>query len=140
MPAIEDLPRMASFAAWVSACEPGLGWPEGTFLKAYRENIKRAADTVVDDDPVASAIIKWVDSYPEDNPVWQGSAGEALTNLNAIVGHSAQLKKNWPGSPQGLANRFRALAPILARRDIRVANGGLLEGRTQWKIWRGPTQ
>lgn len=131
-----DLPRMAGFATWVAACEPGLGWPEGTFLTAYRENIRRAADVVVDADPVASAIIKWVESFPEDNPVWEGSTGEALTVLNASVGHSAQQKKGWPGSPQRLANRFRSLAPTLERLGIKVASSRILEGRPQWKLWR----
>jgi hypothetical protein len=135
-----DLPRMAGFANWVTACEPGLGWSEGTFFQAYRENIRLAADTVVDTDPVASAVIKWVDGLPESQPIWEGSAGEALTNLNAIVGHSAQQKKGWPSSPQRLANRFRTLAPTLAKLGIQVANGRLLEGRAQWKVWREPPQ
>jgi hypothetical protein len=95
-----------------------------------------AADTVVDTDPVASAVIKWVEGFPDSQPVWEGPAGEALTNLNAIVGHSAQQKKGWPGSPQRLANRLRALAPILARLGVRVASSRLLEGRPLWKIWR----
>jgi hypothetical protein len=135
-----DLPRMAGFATWVAACEPGLGWSEGTFLQAYWENIRLAADTVVETDPVASAVIKWVEKFSQDQPIWEGPASEALTNLNAIVGHSAQQKKGWPGSPQGLANRFRALAPILARRGVQVTSSRLLEGRPQWKIWRGPVQ
>jgi hypothetical protein len=135
-----DLPRMAGFATWVAACEPGLGWSDGTFLRAYQENIRLAADTVVETDPVASAVIKWVEKFPQDQPIWEGPAGEALTNLNAIVGHSAQQKKGWPGSPRGLANRFRALAPTLARRGVQVTSSRLLEGRPQWKIWHGSVQ
>jgi hypothetical protein len=131
-----DLPRMAGSTVWVAACEPGLGWSEGTFLQAYRENIRLAANTVVDTDPVASAVVKWVDEFPEGQPVWEGPASEALTNLNAIVGHSAQQKKGWPSSPQRLVNRFRILAPTLARLGVRVASGRLLDGRAQWKVWQ----
>jgi hypothetical protein len=135
-----DLPRMAGFTAWVAACEPGLGWPEGTFLAAYRTSITAIADVVADADPVASAIVKWVNQFPADQPVWEGSAEEALTNLVAQVGHSAQLKKAWPGSPRKLVNRLRALAPTLARLGIRIVSGRVLEGRTQWKVWRDAVQ
>jgi hypothetical protein len=134
-----DLPRMAGFATWVAACEPGLGWAEGTFLDAYWENIKRAADTVVDADPIASAVLKWVDGFPDDT-FWEGSAGEALTNLAAIAGHSAQQKKGWPRSPRGLTNRFRALAPALAHLGIRVEAVRILDGRPQWRMGREPAR
>jgi hypothetical protein len=132
-----DLPRMAGFATWVAACEPGLGWSEGTFLRAYRENIRLAADTVIATDPVASAVVKWVEGLSEDHPVWEGPAGEALTCLNAIVGHALQKTKGWPTSPQRLANRLRALVPTFARLGVQVKDGRLLDGRIQWKIWQG---
>jgi hypothetical protein len=138
MPVIEDLPRMASFAAWVSACEPGLGWPEGTFLKAYRQSIRASADVVADADPVAAAIIKWVEEFSDDQPVWEGPAGAALALLGAIIGHAAQQKKGWPRSPRALTNRFRALAPTLGRLGIRIESGRILEGRPQWRVERAP--
>jgi hypothetical protein len=131
-----DLPRMAGFAVWVAACEPGLGWSEGTFLQAYRENIRLAADTVVDTDSVASVIIKWIDGFPAGQPVWEGSAGDLLAHLNAIAGHSAQQKKSWPRSPRGLTNKFRTLAPVLRRLGVRVESARILDGRPQWRAWR----
>ena len=38
---LNQLPRMADFALWTSACEPAL-WPAGTFARAYAAN-RRAA-------------------------------------------------------------------------------------------------
>jgi len=35
---LDRLPRMADFAAWVTACEPALGWTAGSFLTAYTGN------------------------------------------------------------------------------------------------------
>ena len=131
-----DLPRMASFAAWVAACEPGLGWAEGTFLAAYRKSILMMADVVADADPVAAAIVKWVCEFPADKPIWEGSVGDALAELNNIAGHAAASKKGWPGTPQNLSNRFKTVAPTLRRLGIRIEPGRILEGRTQWKAWQ----
>ena len=98
-----------------------------------------AADTVIDTDPVASAIIKWVERFPEDQPIWEGPAGDALAALNAIVGHSAQNKKGWPSSPRALTNRFRALVPVLSKFGIRASAVRKLDGRPQWRLWREAT-
>lgn len=132
MKPIEDLPRMAGFATWVTACETSLGWAEGTFLKAYRENIRAAADVVADADPVAAAVIEWIKGLPASQPAWEGTTTEALALLNAVAGHAAQSRKGWPASPQRLANRFRALGPTLERLGIRVSNDRILHGRPVW--------
>jgi hypothetical protein len=133
----EDLPRMAGFAALVAACEPGLGWEEGTFLKAYHANIKSVANTVMESDPVAFAIVKWVTSFPGIGSTWTGPAEQALSLINAAAGVSATASKHWPKTARGLVNRFRTLAPYLARFGVTVTSGALLHGRTQWTATRG---
>jgi len=35
---LEESPRMADFAAWVTAAEGALGWETGAFMAAYAEN------------------------------------------------------------------------------------------------------
>jgi hypothetical protein len=40
------LPRMADFAAWVAAAEPGLGWPDDTFARAYTRALRAATFTI----------------------------------------------------------------------------------------------
>jgi hypothetical protein len=133
----DDLPRMAEFAAWVAACEPGLGWTEGTFLTAYRQNITTVANTVIEADPVAVAIVRWTNSFPKDAPRWTGPAEEALALLGHTAGHTAQTQKSWPHSARGLVNRFRTLAPVLARFGVRIESGKLFEGKTRWTVTRG---
>jgi hypothetical protein len=137
MPVPEELPRMAGFAQWVAACEPGLGWAPGTFLRAYHENIQVMANTVMEADPIAFAIVKWAARFPQDKPSWTGTAEEALAKINAVAGHAAQSSTNWPRSPRGLVNRFRTLAPFLVRFGVTAVSGSLLNGRTQWTITQG---
>ena len=52
---LDELPRMADFATWVVACEPGV-FDEGAFLRAYTRNRKGVVRTMMDAEPVASAI------------------------------------------------------------------------------------
>jgi hypothetical protein len=40
---LKQLPRMADFALWATACETVL-WPAGTFMRAYEENRSAAIE------------------------------------------------------------------------------------------------
>lgn len=66
---IEELPRMADLAVWVSACadgeadatededrEGGALWPHHEFMKRYEENRYDAATALADDDPMTDLI------------------------------------------------------------------------------------
>src|ERR1019366_8799618 len=46
------LPRMADFARWVSAAEARLGWPPGSFLRAYETNRADCDLDALEHDPV----------------------------------------------------------------------------------------
>jgi hypothetical protein len=131
-----DLPRMAAFAAWVAAGEPGLGWAEGTFRKAYDANLLTVANTVVEADPVAEAIIKWAEPFAEGVSVWTGYAEEALNIIGGIAGAKVQERKDWPRSARGMGHRFRTLAPVLQKFGIKLEIVELNRGRARWTISR----
>src|SRR5207249_5626813 len=46
-------PRMADFARWVVAAEPGLGWMPGAFAAAYGGNRLESLELALEADPVA---------------------------------------------------------------------------------------
>src|SRR5947209_2715171 len=50
---LDQLPRMADFALWVTACETAL-WPSGTYIRAYAANRRVAIEGTVDADPVGA--------------------------------------------------------------------------------------
>src|SRR5262245_60852252 len=52
---LEELPRMADFALWATACETAF-WPAGTFTQAYQANRRAAIEDLVDADPVAAWV------------------------------------------------------------------------------------
>jgi hypothetical protein len=52
---LNQLPRMADFALWTSACEPAL-WPAGTFTRAYAANRRAAIESIMEADPIATCL------------------------------------------------------------------------------------
>jgi hypothetical protein len=52
---LEELPRMADFSLWATACETAF-WPAGTFTQVYQANRRAAIEDLIDADPVAARI------------------------------------------------------------------------------------
>ena len=52
---LPELPRMADFAKWATACETAF-WPSGTFMAAYNDNLLEVVDTVLEADLVGSTL------------------------------------------------------------------------------------
>jgi hypothetical protein len=75
-----DLPRMATFAKFVTACETAF-WPEGTFAAAFAESAATAGADVLSNDPVAETF----EEFMADKKEWKGTATELLSELEAIV-------------------------------------------------------
>ena len=91
---LERLPRMADFALWASACETAI-WPAGTFWSAYCGNRDEAVDSVIDADPVGSAIRSLVDS----RTAWVGTASTFLAPFPWRSGNGSPRAKLGRGPP-----------------------------------------
>jgi hypothetical protein len=102
-------PRMADFARWVTSCEPGLGVEAGTFLTSYWENRKAAVATSVEFNAVAQAVIALMESQDE----WRGTATQLLGRLNETAPSDLRTRRDWPATPEAVANRLRRAAPDL---------------------------
>lgn len=120
---IDDLPRMADFAAWAVAAEPAFGVPAGTFVEAYRVNRATANTTVLEDSPLSEAVMKLLDAQPK--PFWTGKASELLEELKSHVGEQTLRDKAWPKAANALTNKLRRLEP-----SLRAVGVDIREGRT----------
>lgn len=115
---LDRLPRMADFARFVTACEPGLGFEPGSFLAAYGANQADTTETTFEADPVAVAIR---DMIRNDYPIgWNGSATELLTALNARAGETIKRTRLWPATASSLGNRIDRIAPVLRAQGFAV--------------------
>ncbi len=110
-------PRLADFAKWVTAAEPGLGWEPGTFLAAYGDNRKDVADTTFEADPVAMTINAMVQPLEHG---WTGTATELLAALDDTAPEAVKRQRSWPQTAQGLGNRMDRIAPLLRGKGLHV--------------------
>jgi hypothetical protein len=123
---LANLPRMADFALWATACETAL-WPAGTFGAAYKNNRDDAIEAVIEADPVAAAVR----SLTQTGTVWTGTATDLLVALTKLVGDRVARSKNWPNSPEALSGRVRRAATFLRTGGIEIVFNRLGRGRTR---------
>jgi hypothetical protein len=83
---VKDLPRLAEFATFVSACETAF-WDEGTFLKAFNEAAEANADEVLLGDPVAVALQEFMEEQPavDGQREWKSTATDLLKELEIVI-------------------------------------------------------
>jgi hypothetical protein len=91
---MDNLPRMADFAAWAVAAEPAFGVPTGTFIDAYAVNRAATNTIALDDSPVSGAVIKFLEA--QDEPIWSGTPSELYEELKLRVGDQTLRDKAWP--------------------------------------------
>lgn len=121
---LERAPRMADFARWVVAAEPALGWPTGSFLKAYRGNRDAIHEIALD----AAVIVPPMRTMLESGE-FLGTATELLDRLATIVGESATRRKGWPGNATSLSRELARIAPNLRSVGIEVEKRRESHGR-----------
>jgi hypothetical protein len=121
---LERAPRMADFARWVVAAEPALGWPTGSFLKAYTGNRDAIHEIALDAAVIVPPMRKMLESGE-----FLGTATELLDRLAGIVGESATRRKGWPGNATALSRELARIAPNLRSVGIEVEKRRESHGR-----------
>jgi hypothetical protein len=114
---LDEKPRMADFARWVTAAAPGLGWDPCAFLDAYTGNREGAIDTFLEEDRVANEVRVLV----EERGDWKGTASELLEELDGSAGEKVRKARDWPNGPRALSGQLRQAAPALRRVGIHVS-------------------
>jgi hypothetical protein len=109
-----QLPRMADFAQWATACEPAL-WKPGAFQNAYNSNILNAVESVLEANPVAVAVRDLVATGR-----WEGTAADLLNKLAGRVDERAMKLKSWPATPRGISGSLRRAATLLRKAGVHV--------------------
>lgn len=108
---LEKTPRMADFARFATACEPGLGFEAGSFMAAYAVNLADTTETTFEADTVAVAIRDMIRTdYPSG---WNGTPTELLAALNLRTDESIKRLRLWPRTVASLGNQLVRIAPVL---------------------------
>jgi hypothetical protein len=111
---LDEMPRLADFAAWITACEGAL-WEPGTFRAAYDGNLDEAVSSVAEANIVTMAI----QSFMEGEDEWTGEAAALLRALNEHDDKRAK-DKGWPPQPNALSGKLRRSTPTLKKLGIHV--------------------
>ena len=127
---LEQLPRMADFALWATACET-VFCPSGSFLRAYKANRRSAIEDVVEADPVAARIR----DIMAERTMWSGSASDLL-RVTAYPSRddAPRADAGWPKSPRALAGRLRRAQTPLRTLGIEISFAR--EGRAGTRVIR----
>lgn len=111
-----ELPRMADFARWVTACEAGLGWEDGSFMQFYSRNRQEAAESAFESDVIATEVFGFV---REEGPMgWVGTATDLLGKLNMRASDGTKRSRAWPMTPSVLGSRLERAAPLLRAKGV----------------------
>jgi len=121
---LERVPRMADFARWVTAAEPALGWPSGSFLAAYTGNRDAIHEIALD----AAVIVPPIRTLLESGE-FIGTATELLDRLGGIVGETVTRRKGWPGNATSLSRELARIAPNLRSVGVEIEKRRESHGR-----------
>jgi hypothetical protein len=124
---LPKLPRMADFALWATACETAT-WKANTFWDAYCSNQDEAAEGVLDSDPVADAMRKFMAARETE---WTGTAATLLGALKLEAGEDITREKSWPKHANALSRRLRRSVTFLRKTGIEISYG---RGRARREI------
>ncbi len=109
------LPRMADFARWITAAEPGLGWEPGSFVAAYRSNRETANSLALEGSALTGPLLALADAGG-----FEGTATALLDRLREAAPDESVRQRNWPDSARALSDRLRRLAPNLRAAGLDV--------------------
>ena len=153
------LPRMASFALWIAACERGLEghdlgglfgetWKRGSVLDDYAENRRLAKQGLLEGDPVGRAVqlmptrahptggvpglcAGWSRGPKKGELTWSGTAARLLQELTPLAAAREIYTKQWPRTPGLLSGELSRSAPLLREQGVTVERGSKGKGRDQ---------
>jgi hypothetical protein len=136
MPAVEldAMPRMADFALYLAAVDDVVG-SDRYGLKVYLDQRTTLAEDVIESDPVAAMIRKWVRgrewSPNKEDGTWRGSAGDLRALLMKDM---ATTPKGWPSSARSMSARLKKVAPALRHLGVAVEQGQRSNASRSWII------
>jgi hypothetical protein len=111
---LEQLPRLADFAQWVSACEEVLGMKPGEPMTACRVNCTEVRTLAFEAFPLTKPLGTLAETGFRDTMV------ELLARLNILAGDHARRSRTWPRTPSSLGTMLRRMAGNLRLAGIEV--------------------
>ncbi len=128
---LPTLPRMADFASWAAACSLATNNNPDAFLDAYTENQGEVLAGVLENNPVAGAIVA-VMHDPNGPSKLTGSSSELKRHLEGLLVDDGKGNKvflvdktarGWPKAPNAFSSALARAKPLLGHNGIYVGGG-----------------
>jgi DNA polymerase elongation subunit (family B) len=144
---LHNLPRMADFTVWGEAIARAMGYRPMDFIEVYYRNIGRQNVEVIESNPLAQAIEKFVQSWYKEGAeaCWQSPTSKVLERLNKLAQAYGVDTSNklWPKAANSLTKRLR---PILSNLREGLGINVIISRNTSGKnkntstlrIWKQP--
>jgi hypothetical protein len=104
---LDQPPRMADFAIWVSACERALGLESGEALEAYRANCAETHNLALESSPLYEPVAQLA------REGFSGTVTELHARLNCMMSDGMRHSVRWPKAPSALGSALRRMASNL---------------------------
>ena len=111
---LEQPPRMADFALWVSACEESLGMKPGEALTAYQSNRTETRNLALESSPLYEPVAELAQEG------FSGTVTELHARLASMMSESMRRSVRWPKAPNALGNALRRMAANLRAAGIEI--------------------
>ena len=112
---LDKLDRLPDFQLFGHACDT-----TGSFAAAFAANKTELNEALIEDDPVAKAIIVFMLKRPE----WSGTIAQLMAELQTHDRTEAQVTRqnDWPKSTSRFSMRLQAVAAALRKAGIEVTS------------------
>jgi hypothetical protein len=111
---LDQLPRMADFAIWASACESALGLEKGEALEAYRANCAESRNLALEESPIYEPLREVARAG------FSGTSSELLSLLCKVANDATRRSRRWPKAPNALSNALRRITGNLRSSGIEI--------------------
>jgi hypothetical protein len=117
----ERLPRMGDYMKWGIACESDFTVNDGDFEAAYWRNREGAVESVIEGDPVSTALRELAYQLQDDRAAnFEGTSTALLKKLESITDEKTRTSKGWPRTARALSGRVMRAAPSLRQGGVDV--------------------
>ena len=111
---LEQSPRLADFALWVSACENALGLELGEAMTACRANSAEARDLALEASPLYEPLSELA------REGFTGTVAELRVRLESIASDARRHSARWPKAAHALGNALRRMVSTLRESGIEL--------------------
>jgi hypothetical protein len=117
---LQESPRLAATARWVTACESGTA-QEGQFLAAYEANREDLTAQAIEQNTVATCLLGWLTARGlSAGECWEGTAQDLWERLRGRLGEEAARQSDFPRAANKFAGQLRRVAPLVRRQGVEV--------------------